>query len=144
MAAWSRCDRRFVRAAGDLADCRAGLVGYDGAGGARGVGRGGFRRGWGISLRALESGKAYCWGSDTYGELGDGVACGASPHPVAVYSGGVLAGKTLTRITVGYDDTCALDSGGAAIAGAGTTRANSATAAPPNPACQWRSILPGS
>ena len=33
---------------------------------------------------------------------------------MAVNTGGVLAGKTLTQISVGYEDTCALDSTGAA------------------------------
>ena len=114
MAAWSRCDRRFVLAAAISLTAGLGLsattvqVARAESAGAASVAVGGFHS------CALESGKAYCWGSDTYGELGDGVAGGASPHPVAVYSGGVLAGKTLTRITVGYDDTCALDSGGAA------------------------------
>jgi alpha-tubulin suppressor-like RCC1 family protein len=62
---------------------------------------------------AIESGKAYCWGDNGYGQLGDG-GTADSRVPVAVDTSGVLAGKILTEITAGYDDTCALDSTGAA------------------------------
>jgi alpha-tubulin suppressor-like RCC1 family protein len=62
---------------------------------------------------AIESGKAYCWGDNGYGQLGDG-GTAASSIPVAVDTSGVLAGKTLTQIAAGYYDTCALDSTGAA------------------------------
>ena len=62
---------------------------------------------------ALENGKAYCWGNNPLGELGDGSTAN-SPVPVPVDTSGVLGGKTLTQITVGYSHTCALDSTGAA------------------------------
>ena len=65
---------------------------------------------------AIESGKAYCWGDNEFGELGNGSTTNSSV-PVAVDTSGVLAGKTLTQITVGnedHEDTCALDSTGAA------------------------------
>jgi alpha-tubulin suppressor-like RCC1 family protein len=61
---------------------------------------------------ALDStGAAYCWGSDAYGQLGDGTTNG--PGPVAVDASGALSGKTLTQISAGYGHTCALDSAGA-------------------------------
>jgi len=61
---------------------------------------------------ALDSaGHAYCWGDGAYGELGDGTAA-SSDVPVAVDASGVLAGKTLTQISGGTYDTCALDSAG--------------------------------
>jgi alpha-tubulin suppressor-like RCC1 family protein len=62
---------------------------------------------------AIENGKAYCWGGNQYGQLGDGSTTGSSV-PVAVDTSGVLAGKTLTQITVSFAHTCALDSTGAA------------------------------
>jgi alpha-tubulin suppressor-like RCC1 family protein len=61
----------------------------------------------------IESGKAYCWGRNDSGQLGDGTASD-SAVPVPVDTSGVLAGKTLTQITVGVNHTCALDSTGAA------------------------------
>ncbi len=63
---------------------------------------------------AIEHGKAYCWGDDSYGELGNGSTGGYSSVPVAVDVNGALEGKVLVQITTGYDDTCALDSAGVA------------------------------
>ena len=62
---------------------------------------------------AIESGKAYCWGRNDAGQLGDGTT-NDSTVPVPVDTSGVLAGKTLTQITVGVNHTCALDSTGSA------------------------------
>ena len=62
---------------------------------------------------AIEKGKAYCWGSNDHGELGDGGTTD-SGVPVAVDTSGVLAGKTVTQIAAGEDYTCVLDSAGAA------------------------------
>jgi alpha-tubulin suppressor-like RCC1 family protein len=61
----------------------------------------------------VRSGKAYCWGDNTYGELGNN-STASSSVPVAVYTGGVLSGLTLTQITAGNGFTCALASTGAA------------------------------
>lgn len=63
---------------------------------------------------AIDSGRAYCWGLNNAGGLGDGSTAPYSYVPVAVDTSGVLAGKTLTKISVGYDYACALDSTGAA------------------------------
>src|SRR5580658_10971666 len=60
----------------------------------------------------IQSGKAYCWGNNTYGQLGNN-STASSSTPVAVYTSGVLSGKTLTQITAGNGYTCALASTGA-------------------------------
>jgi hypothetical protein len=59
------------------------------------------------------AGAAYCWGINFFGQLGDGTNASSSV-PVAVDTSGALAGKTLTQVTVGGDQACALDSAGAA------------------------------
>ena len=86
----------------------------------------------------LYSGEAYCWGDDTYGELGNHVTLpGAQQNtPVAVYTGGALSGVTLTQITSGTNFSCALSSAGAVYCwGLGTSgqlgdSANTTSAAP--------------
>ena len=60
----------------------------------------------------IVSGKAYCWGDDSAGELGNNSTT-QSNVPVAVYAGGVLSGVTLTQISAGTLSTCALSSAGA-------------------------------
>jgi hypothetical protein len=41
----------------------------------------------------IRNGKAYCWGNNANGQLGNSSVISSST-PVAVYPGGVLAGKT--------------------------------------------------
>lgn len=63
----------------------------------------------------IRSGKAYCWGSNANGELGNNTtSVSPTTTPVAVDTGGALAGKTLTQIVAGQSFTCALDSVGKA------------------------------
>lgn len=73
---------------------------------------------------AISSGKIYCWGGQQNGALGTNVA-GNALVPTAVYTGGALAGKTMTTVMAAgtsgvlggvtvYAHTCALDDGGAA------------------------------
>jgi alpha-tubulin suppressor-like RCC1 family protein len=56
------------------------------------------------------SGAAYCWGNNSYGQLGNGQVTNpfGSASPVAV-----VGGRTYTQISVGRDFTCAIASGGA-------------------------------
>jgi alpha-tubulin suppressor-like RCC1 family protein len=58
------------------------------------------------------AGAAYCWGGNPDGELGDGTTTDSNV-PVAVDTSGALAGKTMTQISAGDDNTCAQDSAGA-------------------------------
>src|ERR1019366_3528213 len=58
------------------------------------------------------AGVAYCWGSNNLGSLGDNSTTQRNV-PVAVYTGGVLAGVSLTEIASGNYFTCALSAAGA-------------------------------
>ena len=58
-------------------------------------------------------GEVYCWGNNTYGQLGDGTGNGSlktSPIPVKV--GGLLAGKKVTDVAIGGGGSCAIASDG--------------------------------
>jgi Regulator of chromosome condensation (RCC1) repeat len=69
----------------------------------------------GFDVCALDSADAvFCWGSNYQGGLGDGGTADSSV-PVAVDTGGVLAGKTLTQVSAGYYGACVLDTAGAAF-----------------------------
>ena len=66
---------------------------------------------------AIENSRAYCWGENDYGQLGDGRTAD-SGVPVAVDASGALAGQQITQISAGGGgglDTCALTSTGAAF-----------------------------
>ena len=53
--------------------------------------------------------KAYCWGDNTYGQLGNN-STASSSVPVAVDTSGVLSGKSIVQITAGSAHTCAIAS----------------------------------
>lgn len=58
-----------------------------------------------------DAGKAYCWGEDNVGEVGNGGG-GYTAVPVAVKDNGVLAGEVLVEIEAGQLNTCALSDDG--------------------------------
>jgi prepilin-type N-terminal cleavage/methylation domain-containing protein len=53
--------------------------------------------------------QAYCWGYNSYGQLGNNSTTD-SPVPVPVITSGVLSGKTIVSIAVGQYHTCVLAS----------------------------------
>ena len=57
--------------------------------------------------------KAYCWGRNPYGAVGNGTTTNAL-SPVAVSTTGVLGGKKMTSIAAGLYSTCALSDEGKA------------------------------
>ena len=59
---------------------------------------------------AVADGKAYCWGYNDSGQLGDN-SINDSPVPVAVDTSGALAGETVTAISAGRSHTCAVADG---------------------------------
>ena len=74
----------------------------------------------GVSLTQISAGesytcalgsdnKAYCWGSGSFGRLGNNTTVNAST-PVAVHQGQIPAGVSLTQIAAGYYHICALGS----------------------------------
>jgi len=57
---------------------------------------------------AIANNQAYCWGANWDGQLGNNSAIDDSPTPVAVDITGVLSGKTITVISTGNSNTCAI------------------------------------
>lgn len=53
--------------------------------------------------------KPYCWGSNYQGALGNDSMADDSNVPVAVYSSGVLSGKSIKKIETGYQHACVID-----------------------------------
>jgi alpha-tubulin suppressor-like RCC1 family protein len=76
----------------------------------------GIAPGGGYHTCAVDAaGAAYCWGYNFYGQLGNGSTVDHSNVPVAVDVSGILARRSLTRVTAGYYHECALDGTGAAF-----------------------------
>lgn len=59
---------------------------------------------------AVASGKAYCWGRNNQGQLGNGTNTD-SAYPVAVQADGVLSGKNVTSVMPGSPFTCSIANG---------------------------------
>ena len=68
----------------------------------------GIATGWNHSCGIYEQ-QAYCWGSNSSGQLGNGTQT-SSQVPVPVSTTGALAGKTIKSISAGSEHTCALAS----------------------------------
>lgn len=66
--------------------------------------------GFGHTCAVASDNQAYCWGQDTYGQLGDGGTNTNQQSPVAVNTSGALSGKTILDIQAGNGTTCALAS----------------------------------
>ena len=63
------------------------------------------------SIALASDGKVYSWGSNAFGQLGNGTNID-SAEPIAVTTSGVLAGKTITAIAAGIYFSIALASDG--------------------------------
>lgn len=63
------------------------------------------------SLALSSDGKVYSWGSNGYGQLGNGANTSLT-SPVEVNTSGVLAGKKIIAIEAGYSHSVALDENG--------------------------------
>ncbi|MFN8183661.1 MAG: fibronectin type III domain-containing protein [Candidatus Nanopelagicales bacterium] len=59
---------------------------------------------------AVADGRVYCWGRNTWGQLGDNSVAN-STVPVAVDTSGALQGKTVTAISAGLGRTCVVADG---------------------------------
>ncbi|MDB6173335.1 MAG: repeat-containing protein [Chthoniobacteraceae bacterium] len=71
--------------------------------------------GRGYSLALCSDGTIVGWGANFFGQLGTDSTIG-STVPLAVYTGSVLAGKTVVALAAGYDHTLALCSDGTVAA----------------------------
>ena len=71
--------------------------------------------GWPHSCAVLHDGSASCWGSDSFGQLGDDAVIASKSTPVAV---ALPAGRRAVAISAGRDHSCAvLDDGSASCWG---------------------------
>lgn len=74
-----------------------------------------------FTCAATSAGTGYCWGLGTSGQLGNTLAT-TTNSAVAVYTGGVLSGKSISKISAGSLTACAVTSdGGGYCWGAGTS-----------------------
>ena len=68
---------------------------------------------------AIKNGELYCWGANTYGQLGNNTLNNilAPAEPI----GGLLEGKTVTQVSAGYWHVCAIADGQAYCWGQGSS-----------------------
>ncbi|MEO8553265.1 MAG: hypothetical protein ABI678_25000, partial [Kofleriaceae bacterium] len=62
----------------------------------------------GPNVCAVKLGQLYCWGDNTYGQIGDGTIGAANERHVPTLVGGMLAGQVVTKVAAGSDHTCAI------------------------------------
>lgn len=67
--------------------------------------------GSGFACALFANNSVYCWGDNSYGQLGDGAGINSSLTPRKVDQTGVLKGKTVTDIAVGGLSACVIASG---------------------------------
>jgi prepilin-type N-terminal cleavage/methylation domain-containing protein len=67
----------------------------------------------GVHSCGIYTGKIYCWGANTWGQLGDGTNT-TSTVPVAVVTTGALSGKTMASVYASGNNSCALSIDGLA------------------------------
>jgi len=102
---------------------------------------------------SVANGKAYCWGYNNYGQLGNN-SITQSATPVAVNTAGVLTGRTATSINAGASVSCVVSDSIGSCWGLGTSgqlgNAASATSRVPvdtavtGPTCPNGAVLTGS
>ena len=69
-------------------------------------------RGETTTCAVTSEGKGYCWGSAANSAIGNGATSGTFSSPVAVDMSGAMAGKSLSKISIGLDHACGLTTDG--------------------------------
>lgn len=68
---------------------------------------------------AIAAGNLYCWGDNTFGQLGTGSTGGSVKTPTQV--GGAISGMRVTEVSAGVNSTCAIANGNAYCWGSNTS-----------------------
>lgn len=85
----------------------------------------------GFHTCVIADGDAYCWGSNTYGEIGNNVSGTTVNAPTATLKeAGALQGVTVTRIAAGSSYTCAIAGGKGYCWGKNSPSGNLGSSAP--------------
>lgn len=66
-----------------------------------------------VNTCAIKSGKAYCWGNNSYGQLGNGTTTSTQYTPVEI----AISGKSITQVSIGLQHICVLAGGGVFCSG---------------------------
>jgi alpha-tubulin suppressor-like RCC1 family protein len=98
-------------------------------------------------------GAAYCWGEQTFGELGNGIAADGKPSLPVRVTGPLTVAATFTQISAGSTHACALVTGGSAycwgsdfalqLGGGDLIMANASTPVPAAPGKVFKQIAAG-